>query len=166
MKDYIDIAADLIAQFEGFRPHAYLDPRTGGKPITIGYGSTKRPDGKLFKLGDTCTIQQATFWMQHEIEERILPEMEKIPTWGDMSENQKAALVSFAYNLGAHFYRGKAFASITRVCDQPGDWHDHQWVSDQFVKYRNPGSNVEAGLKRRRLAEAALFNSPPKGLEP
>lgn len=160
MSNHIDIAADLIATFEGFRPHAYLDPKTGGKPITIGYGSTRRPDGSVFKLGDVCTIQQATLWMAHEIEQVIIPKMERIPTWPDMNENQKAALISFAYNLGANFYRGEKFASITRVCDQPGDWHKHQWVSEQFERYRNPGSNVEAGLKARRLKEAALFNKP------
>ncbi|HYX19157.1 MAG TPA: lysin, partial [Nostoc sp.] len=31
----------LIKEFEGCNLHAYPDPRTGGKPITIGWGATK-----------------------------------------------------------------------------------------------------------------------------
>ena len=163
MSSYLDIAASLIARFEGFESKAYPDPLTGAEPITIGFGTIKYPDGSKVKMGDDCTEEQAKVWLMFEIEKKCLRQLERIPTWPDMNDNQKAALLSFAYNLGAHFYRASNFTSISRVCDQPGDWHDHEWVKDQFVKYRNPGSDVEAGLKRRREAEADLFNSTPKG---
>jgi len=86
--------------------------------------------------------------------------LEKIPTWGQMNQNQRGALYSFAYNLGSQFYGGSNFASMTAVCDSPAKWSDKAWIAEQFVKYHKAGSSdVEEGLKRRRLAEAALFCS-------
>ncbi len=76
-----------------------------------------------------------------------------------MTPNQQGAMYSFAYNLGAGFYRAPNFESITRVCDSPAQWHDLPWIKAQFVKYRNPGTSVEAGLRLRREAEAELFCS-------
>jgi lysozyme len=37
-----------------------------------------------------------------------------------------------------------------------------QWneIEATFLKYRSPGTSVEAGLKRRRQAEAKLFLTP------
>jgi GH24 family phage-related lysozyme (muramidase) len=83
--------------------------------------------------------------------------LEAIPTWSKMNENQRGALYSFAYNLGAHFYNGTNFQSITKVCNSMESWSNHEWISAQFVKYRNPGTSVEEGLRRRREAEAKLF---------
>lgn len=77
-----------------------------------------------------------------------------------MNDNQRGALYCFAYNLGAKFYGGRNFESITRVCNSPKRWKDKDWIEEQFVKYRNPGSSVEEGLRRRREAEAKLFCSP------
>jgi hypothetical protein len=39
---------------------------------------------------------------------------------------------------------------------------DKKWdeIEETFLKYRNPGSNVEVGLRRRRQAEADLFLTP------
>ena len=52
-------AIDLIKEFEGCNLNAYKDPLSGGLPITIGYGSTRRKDGTLFLLGQKITQQEA-----------------------------------------------------------------------------------------------------------
>jgi lysozyme len=82
--------------------------------------------------------------------------MQKIPVWNELNANQQGALLSFGYNLGANFYGSSNFKSMTRVLT------DKKWdeIEETFLKYRNPGSNVEAGLKRRRQAEAKLFLTP------
>ncbi|HEY9663764.1 MAG TPA: hypothetical protein V6C65_35390, partial [Allocoleopsis sp.] len=95
-----------------------------------------------------------------EIDQLCRPALEKIPTWKQMNVNQRGALYSFAYNLGAYFYSNADFQSITKVCDSPDRWGERAWVKEQFVKYRNPGSSAEIGLRRRREAEATLFCSP------
>jgi hypothetical protein len=49
----------LIKEFEGCHLKAYPDPLSGGLPITIGWGSTRKKDGSAFKLGDQITQQEA-----------------------------------------------------------------------------------------------------------
>lgn len=158
-------AIDLIKEFEGYhdeqpdgRSKAYKDPIYGWEVPTIGYGTTFYPDGRQVQKGDIITREQAEQYLKWEVEEVCCPALEKIPTWGRMNQNQRGALYSFAYNLGA-FYRAPDRESITKVCDSPDRWNDKEWIAEQFVKYRDPGSDAEEGLKRRRLREADLFCS-------
>lgn len=144
---------ELIKQFEGCYLAAYPDPLTGGAPITIGYGATRKRDGSKWKLGEKITHSEAEALLMHQLERDYLPHLEKIPVWGGLNENQKGALLSFSYNLGQHFYIARNFTSIQNML-RTKNWAIAREV---FVKYRNPGTRVEAGLKRRRLAEAELF---------
>jgi len=155
---------DLIKEFEGYakalpdgRAEAYPDPIHGWGVPTIGYGTINYPDGTPVRQGDIITRQQAEVYLIDHIEESTRPYLEKIPTWPPMNANQRSALYSFAYNLGARFYAQPGFASITRVCDSPDRWGDYAWIREQFVKYVNPGTSAEDGLRRRREAEARLF---------
>ena len=66
-----------------------------------------------------------------------------------MSDGKRAALTSFSYNLGADFYGSADFATISARLKNK-EWDK---VPDALYLYRNPGSNVEAGLARRRKAE-------------
>ncbi len=72
-----------------------------------------------------------------------------------MNDNQHGALLSFGYNLGAGFYGSPDFNTITRVL------RDKEWnkVPDALYLYRNPGTPVEEGLSRRRIAEGELWES-------
>lgn len=145
----------LIREFEGLRLKAYPDPLTGGEPITIGYGSTRYENNHKIKLGDEITQERAEKMLNKYVEKKITPKLEKsIPTWDKMNPNQKAAIISFAYNLGEHFYGAEGFATITRCLGDEDKWGD---VPAALELYRNPGSNVEKGLLRRRRAEGALW---------
>ncbi|NER81923.1 MAG: lysozyme [Leptolyngbya sp. SIO1D8] len=157
---------ELIKEFEGYakelpdgRAEAYADPIHGWQVPTIGYGTTVYPDGSKVKQGDVITREQAEEYLIDHIEHSTRSVLEQIPTWGKMNDNQRGAIYSFAYNLGAAFYGNSGFQSITRVCDSPELWKDKAWITEQFVKYRNPGTFAEAGLRRRREAEADLFCS-------
>ncbi|HEY9725204.1 MAG TPA: peptidoglycan-binding protein, partial [Chroococcales cyanobacterium] len=154
-------AIAIVKQFEGCYLKAYPDPLTGGKPITIGWGCTRKKDGSEWSLGERITQEEADDLLIYQLDRDYLPPLEKIPVWNELNVNQKAALLSFAYNLGARFYGSNNFQSMTRVLA------NKQWdeIESTFLKYRNPGSNVEAGLKRRRLAEAKLFLTPPASTE-
>jgi lysozyme len=144
---------DLIKKFEGCRLKSYPDPGTGGKPYTIGWGSTKDTRGKPFGLGATITQAQADTLLMHTIEHEYLPALKKILYWGEMNANQQGAILSFAYNLGANFYGSPDFNTITRVLK------NKEWVKvpDALYLYRNPGTSVEVGLARRRKAEGDLW---------
>ncbi len=161
------VGLELIKEFEGYhralpdgRAEAYADPLHGWVVPTIGYGTTKYPDGRQVQQGDIITPAQASEYLVWEVEQHCRPNLERIPTWTQMNQNQRGALYSFAYNLGPYFYGGTNFQSITRVCNTPDRWFDVPWVTAQFVKYRNPGTAAEVGLRRRREAEAALFCRP------
>ncbi len=151
---------ELIKEFEGYEAQAYADPIHGWSVPTIGYGTTKYPDGRQVQQGDTLTKEKGEQYLISHIATECTSALEKISTWGKMNPNQRGALYSFAYNLGAAFYKGNGFESITKVCDSSDQWHNHAWVEEQFVKYRNPGTSAEQGLRTRRMAEAKLFCTP------
>jgi lysozyme len=139
----------LIKEFEGCHLNAYPDPLSGGLPITIGWGTTRKKDGSPFHMGDTITQQEADELLITQCKNQFLPSLRKIPHWNEMSDGKRGALLSFAYNLGAGFYGGDNFNTITRTLKNK-EWDK---VPDALYLYRNPGSNVEAGLARRRKAE-------------
>ena len=146
---------DLIKKFEGCHLSAYRDPLSGNLPITIGWGSTRKRNGDRFMLGDSISQTVADDLLIFQLENDYLPPLEKIPVWGELNKNQQGALLSFAYNLGAHFYGSRGFETITRNLKNR-NWGD---MERTFLLYRNPGTRVEEGLRRRRQAEADLFLS-------
>lgn len=146
----------LIREFESCELTAYPDPGTGGDPWTIGWGNVRYPDGRPVKPGDKITQARADQMLTQTVEGQVLPALSKsIPYWAKMSANQQCALLSFAWNLGWHFYKAPGFETISRVLEQR-QWSD---VPEALLLYRNPGTNVEAGLKRRREAEGKLWRS-------
>jgi lysozyme len=145
----------LIKEFEGCHLKAYPDPLTGGLPITIGWGSTRDFDYTPFKRDRVITQDYADRLLEHDVLNRFLPKLEKIPYWNEMNERQQGALLSFSYNLGADFYGSSGFNTISRVLREK-KWSE---VPAALELYRNPGSKVEAGLRRRRIAEGKLWVS-------
>jgi lysozyme len=145
----------LIKEFEGFSSKAYYDPKTGKLPITIGWGSTRRKDGSIFMIGNRITKEEADDLLYFQLRREFLPALRKIPYWSEMNDNQRGALLSFGYNLGGGFYGSSNFYTITRILKQ------HKWndVPKVLEIYRDPGTNVEAGLLRRRKAEGKLWVS-------
>ena len=143
----------LIKEFEGCHLSAYPDPLTGGLPITIGWGSTRDKNGKPFQMGDKITQAEADELLISQCKNQFIPALTKIPHWNEMSDGKRGALLSFAYNLGAGFYGGDNFNTITKRLKNK-EW---DLVPDALYLYRNPGSNVEAGLARRRKAEGEAW---------
>lgn len=155
-------AIKLIKEFEGCHLSAYPDPLSGGEPWTIGYGTTRYSGGVPVKRGDKITVIEADMLLRLEID-RIADKLRTtVPHWKVMDDNQRSALVSFAYNLGAGFYGSAGFETISR-CLRDRDWAA---VPAAFELYRNPGTNVEAGLLRRRRAEGKLWGQHQATAEP
>ncbi len=143
----------LIKEFEGCHLEAYPDPLSGGLPITIGWGTTRKKDGSPFNMGDTITQKEADELLITQCKNQFIPSLRKIPYWNEMSDGKRGALLSFAYNLGAGFYGSGDFNTITKRLKNK-EWN---LVPDALYLYRNPGSNVEAGLARRRKAEGEAW---------
>ena len=145
-----DAGIELIKSFEGFRANAYPDPKSGGDPWTVGYGSTKSPSGRPVKKGDYVTPAQAEMYLREDVKKfaNSVDALVTVP----LKQCQYDALVSFVYNLGATNFRKSTLLKKLNAKDYKG-------AADEFLRWVSPGSSVEAGLRRRRTAERAMFLS-------
>jgi GH24 family phage-related lysozyme (muramidase) len=151
-------AANLIREFEGFESNAYPDPGTGDKPWTIGWGFTSLNDA-LVKKGDSISREDADEMLDLWIETKVVPALAKtVPGWKTLPPNRQNALVSFAWNVGWHFCGSADFVIISRCLRES----DYDAVPAALMLYVNPGSSVEAGLRRRREAEGKLWGITKK----
>lgn len=151
----------LIQEFESFESKAYPDPRHGWDVPTIGYGTTVYSTGEKVRRGDTITKAEAERELHNWLETKIAPKLKLIPHFEEMHDLMKGALESFAYNLGANFFGSSGFSTISQKL-RDKDWKN---MRQAFILYRNPGTNVEAGLLRRRNAEAAMWEDGLAALE-
>ena len=148
-------AAKLIREFEGFEANAYMCP---AGVATIGWGFTKWGDRPV-QLGETISREIADAMLSDLIESKIVPALaQTVPGWKTLPPNRQNALVSFAYNVGWHFCGSSDFVSISRCLRES----DYDAVPAAMMLYINPGSNVEAGLRRRRQAEGKLWGITAK----
>ena len=151
-------ASALIRTFEGFESTAYPDPATGDKPWTLGWGFTSLND-TLIKKGDSISREDADALLDNWIETKVVPALAKtVPGWKTLPLARQNALVSFAWNVGWHFCGSSDFVSISRCLRES----NYDAVPAAMMLYINPGSNVEAGLRRRREAEGKLWGISTK----
>ena len=147
-----DQAVAIVTEFESFVDHVYSD---GVGVATIGYGTTRYPDGRPVCFGDpNITKKTADFYLSHDLETTVHQLSASIPYWEEMNSNQRSALISFAYNLGDHFFGDANFRTITSTL------RDKRWsdVPKAMELYSNPDDpKVHAGLLRRRTAEGELW---------
>jgi GH24 family phage-related lysozyme (muramidase) len=103
--------------------------------------------------GDKINVIEADMLLRLDVD-RIAERLRStVPSWATLNDSQRCALVSFAYNLGADFYGKPGFDTISAALRDK----DMTAVPAALLLYRNPGTNVEAGLLRRRKAEGALW---------
>ena len=139
---------DLIRHFEGNRLDAYLDSED---IPTIGTGATSYEDGSLVQLGDSITEKQSEDLLRFHLD-RANSRLRDMEGYQLLPPNAKAAVDSFAFNVGPNFMDG-GFETITNAI-QKGD---EQAVADALPLYTNGGM---PGLIRRRQAEAELALTP------
>jgi GH24 family phage-related lysozyme (muramidase) len=153
----IAVALPLVKEFEGCKLTAYPDPETGGEPWTIGWGSSTYGDGAAVKRGDRISQELADALLAGRLERDCRLLTQCIPGWAELTTNQQSALLSFTYNVGPAWFGSKGFTTITKVL-QSGELEQ---VPAALMLYVNPGGPSEAGLRRRRKAEAALWSASP-----
>lgn len=131
---------DLLKKSEGFRNTAYQDV---GGIWTIGYGFIKG-----VKEGDRITKPQAEKRLKTEVSEFADGVLNLCVV--EPNENQLAALVVFAYNIGLE---GFAKSTVLR-CHNKGNTAG---AIKGFGMWNKVKGNVVNGLTLRRAAEAALY---------
>ncbi|MCS5691018.1 glycoside hydrolase family protein [Cyanobium sp. FGCU-6] len=153
----VAVAMPLVKEFEGCKLTAYPDPETGAEPWTIGWGSTTYNDGAPVKKGDRISQELADALLAGRLNRDAQLLAQRIPGWAELGHNQQAALLSFTYNCGPAWFGSKGFTTITKVL-QAGELEK---LPAALMLYVNPGGPSEAGLRRRRKAEAALWSASP-----
>ena len=142
----LELAAALARRFEGCRLRPYLCP--AGVP-TIGYGSTFYADGRRVTLADPpITADQADRLLLLAVQRRYLPAVQALCPHLDDPRRQ-AAIIDFAYNLGAGNLRASTLRRKINAEDWPG-------ARAELAKWVKGGGKVLPGLVKRRAAEAAL----------
>lgn len=133
----------LIKQFEGLRLTAYK-PVSTEKYYTIGYGHY----GADVKAGQKITEQRAEELLRGDLAkfEKGVNDLKL-----NINENQFAALVSFAYNVGLANLKGSTL--LKRVRNYPMDGR----IEREFLRWNKAGGRILDGLTRRRKAESLLY---------
>lgn len=147
----MDVALSLISYYEGFSAEPYL---CSGGYWTVGYGSTYWRDRQVTKdYPRSVTQEQAYDALEEEVTEIVETLGEKVPSWHHLTEGQRAALISFAYNLG--WLPGSyGFDSLNAAVRQTPISINTPLV---LKKYNKAADKVSLGLTRRRRAEGLVW---------
>lgn len=140
---------DLICGFESCKLVAYLCP---SGIWTIGWGHTG-PD--VFK-GRKITQAQADQILLDDLD-KFCREVESLVKV-DIDDDQFAALVSFAFNVGSDIdaddiAEGLGDSTLLKKLNSG----DFAGAAKEFTKWNKSGGKVLLGLVRRRKAEQNLF---------
>lgn len=149
-----DAAVLLAVKFEGLarlgRDGLIYPYRCPAGVPTIGVGSTRYNDGRRVQMNDTpITKAQADSMLMHELESCAQSVLRLCPVVHDQPF-KFAALIDFAYNLGA----GQLKISTLRRRVNQRDWTA---AAFEIRRWNKAGGKVLAGLVARREAEAQLL---------
>lgn len=139
------IAARFIAEHEGFSATSY--PDASGR--SIGYGHFIQPHETALI---TATISKAEglrlLTQDMATATAAVNRAVKVP----LNNQQRAALISLAYNIGAGAFAGSTLVKKLNAGDTAG-------AVAQFAAWNKSQGRVLAALTTRRANEAALFTS-------
>jgi lysozyme len=146
------IAVAMIANFEGYSGRAYDD---GVGVQTVGFGSTKHPDGRPVKAGDTVTPQRAVVMLAQDAD-RIAKELSACIGPVPLYKHEWDAYVSWAYNVGS-----AAACRSTLVRKLKASPPDYAGACRELLKWTKADGRELPGLIKRRQAEYRLCTLTP-----
>lgn len=154
-------AVDFIKEHEGLRLESYRD--TGGV-WTIGFGTTKYPNGIKVTEGEKITEQEAEEYLHYEVKQKasaIDLLIKDVP----LNQNQYDAIVSLAYNIGIGAFAKSTLLKKLKV--NPHDKSIYVYAKDEngkpvvdsceFVRWCRDNGRIIEGLLIRRAHEADLY---------
>lgn len=132
----------FIANFEGMRTRAYIDPV--GIP-TICAGSTRS-----VYIGQKATLKECEERLQEDATYAGKGVRACLAQDVRLTQGQYDALVSFTYNVGAGALCRSTLVKKLNAGDCLG-------AANEFRRWNRAGGRVLPGLTKRRAAEASLF---------
>lgn len=135
----LGLAAVVVANYEGLRTNAYLDP-VGIPTICYGHTATAR-------MGQTLSQAECDRLLEGDLGEALeaVDTLVKVP----LPVERRAALASFAYNVGA----GQLASSTLLRKLNAGD---HAGACAELSRWVYAGGRKLSGLERRRASEREL----------
>ena len=149
-------AIELIMQFEGLRLKPYL---CKAGVTTIGYGSTRYPNGVRVTLKDPAITPDKALQMLMFDVAVFSKDVDMLTKAVKLNQNRFDALVSFAYNVGSDIDidstpEGLGDSTLLKkVLKNPDDLT----IRTEFMKWINANGKPLQGLINRRKAEADLY---------
>ena len=148
MRSTSSLGLNLIKKYEGLRLNAYLCPAS---VVTIGYGSTKYPNGKKVLLGEKLSGEkEATQLLLSTLDPYEAAVNKHLP---NINQCQFDALVSFAYNVGTGAFIKSTLLKKAKVNNADPS------ILDEFLRWNKAAGKVMNGLTNRRREEANLYFS-------
>jgi lysozyme len=146
----------VVEHFESCRLKAYPDPKTGGAPWTVGWGATGPG------------INADTVWTQAEADTRLARDLvfreaeANQAIRAPLTQGQFDGFVSILFNVGHGSpikdgiirLRSGLPSTLLRKLNE----RDYDGAREQFILWVSPGTNVEHGLRRRRVTEQQLWD--------
>lgn len=135
---------ELVKQWEGLSLSAY---QCAAGVWTIGWGHTGTVDGKSIRKGMTITREKAERLLEEDLALfwELVERADYVPLTDSMTENQKSALCSFAFNCGGN--------SLRTLCRN----RTKTEIAEALLSYNKAGGRTLNGLTQRRRAERRLF---------
>jgi lysozyme len=142
----VNLAVKFIQLREGFREQAYPDPISGGDPWTLGWGFTAGvgPDDTTTLVAANEKLTDLVGQLLSSIEGMLDPQL---------TANQLAALVDFAYNEGLH---ALANSTLLKIINGNGSSDD---IEREFLRWDYAGGKQIQGLENRRQLEWQLYST-------
>lgn len=148
---------NVIKEFEDCKLVAYPDPKTGGDPWTVGWGATGEGIGP------------GTVWTQAQADHRLTEDLHRFENMvfkyvkAPLTQGMFDALVSIFFNVGPGSMKKDGIARLKNgnpsTLLRKLNAGDYDGARAEFLKWVSPGSNVERGLRRRRLAEIERWDA-------
>lgn len=136
-------AVSLVAYFEGYVPTVYRDP-IGRLAVCYGH------DDQTLKPGTTYTRAQCETMLADDLAKHA-EALNCVKT--PMTDGQKAAFVSFAYNVGVSGFCGSTLVRKANAGDMAG-------ACAELSRWVMAGGKKLPGLVNRRAAERELCEKP------
>lgn len=135
----IALAVPLVAHFEGYVPWVYRDP-IGRLAACYGHDDQTMTPGKRFTAAE-C---------QAMLDEDLLKHTEAIDCIKrPLTDGQKAAFLSFAFNVGNNAFCGSTLVRKANAGDMAG-------ACAELSRWTLAGGKELPGLVRRRAAERSM----------
>jgi lysozyme len=142
------LGLNLIKKYEGLRLSSYL---CAASVPTIGYGSTRYPNGKKVILGEKLASEkEATQLLLATLEPFEAAVNKHLP---NINQCQFDALILFAYNVGIGAFIKSALLKKAKANNADPS------ILDEFLRWNKVGNEVITGLTNRRREEANLYFS-------